>query len=115
MESLEILKNLNINRVLTSGGKNNALDGIELISKLVEASDDKIIIMPGSGVNENTIGDILQRTQATEFHSSAKTFINSDMNYFNPDIKLGKTNNIDEYKKISVNIEQIKKMKRALL
>jgi len=115
LHSLEILKELGVNRVLTSGGKNNAFEGIKLISKLVKTAKDKIIIMPGSGVNDNTIGKILQQTRALEFHSSAKIFINSDMYSFNPDIKLGKTQNIDEYKKISVNIEQIKKMKRVLL
>lgn len=115
MRSLEILKKLGINRVLTSGGKNNAYDGIELLSKLLEAAENEIIIMPGSGINENTIGEILQRTGATEFHSSTKTFISSAMNYFNPDIKMGKANNIDEYKKVSVNSEQIKKMIKILL
>ena len=110
IQSLEILKKIGIDRVLTSGGKNNAYDGIELLSKLVEAAENDIIIMPGSGINENTIDEILQQTRASEFHSSAKTFINSSMNYFNPDIKMGKTNNIDEYKKVSVNTEQIKKM-----
>ena len=115
IHSLEILKKLGINRVLTSGGKNNAYDGIELLSKLVEAAENEIIIMPGSGINENTIGEILQRTGASEFHSSAKTFISSAMNYFNPDIKMGKTHNIDEYKEVSVNTEQIEKMIRILL
>ncbi|OYT15814.1 MAG: copper homeostasis protein CutC [Bacteroidetes bacterium 4572_77] len=115
LHSLEILKELGINRVLTSGGENNAYDGIELLSKLVELAGNEIIIMPGSGINKNTIGEILQRTGASEFHSSAKTFISSAMSYLNPDIKMGKVHNIDEYKKISVNTEQIKKMKESLL
>ena len=115
IHSLEILKKLGIDRVLTSGGKNIAYDGIDLLSNLVKAAEDEIIIMPGSGINENTIGEIEQRTGALEFHSSAKTFISSEMNYFNPNINLGKTTNIDEYKKVSVNIEQIKKMKEILL
>jgi len=112
--SLETLKKLGINRVLTSGGKNNAYDGIDILSKLVEAAENEIIIMPGSGINENTICEILQMTGASEFHSSTKTFINSTMNYFNPDIKMGKANNIDEYMNVSVNTEQIKKMKKIL-
>lgn len=114
LKSLEQLKKLGVTRVLTSGGKNNAYDGIELLSKLVEAAENEIIIMPGSGINENTIGEILRQTGALEFHSSAKTFISSAMNYFNPDIKMGKATNIDEYKKLSVNTEQIKKMIKIL-
>ena len=108
--SLETLKKLGVDRVLTSGGKNNAYDGIELLSKLVEASENEIIIMPGGGINENNISEIAQRTGASEFHSSAKMFVDSSMKYFNPNIKMGGFNSIDEYKKISVNTEQIKKM-----
>jgi hypothetical protein len=36
------------------------------------------------------------------------------MNYFNPDIRMGGEPNIDEYKKLSVNTEQIKKMIKIL-
>jgi len=114
MHSLEILKKIGIKRILTSGGKNTAPDGIELISELVKAAQNEIIIMPGSGVTEKTIAEILERTSAMEFHSSAKTFINSEMNYCNPNIKMGNNFNADEYKKVSVNTEQIKKMKKIL-
>ena len=51
LHSLEILKKLGINRILTSGGKNKAYDGIELLSKLVEGAGNEIIIMPGGGIN----------------------------------------------------------------
>lgn len=113
-KSLEQLKKLGIKRILTSGGKNTIYDGIELLSKLVEAAKNEIIIMPGSGINENTIEKILQETGAKEFHSSAKIFVNSDMNYLNPTVKMGKNQSIDEYKKISVDTNQIKKMIKIL-
>ena len=115
LKSLEQLKKLGIKRILTSGGENTAYNGIKLLSKLVKAAENEIIIMPGSGINENTIGEILQKTEASEFHSSAKTFVNSNMNYFNPNITMGKNQNIDEYKKISIDTNQIKKMLKIIL
>lgn len=105
--SLEKLKQLGVNRVLTSGGKNTAYEGIRLLSKLVEASEDQLSVMPGSGINENTVAEIIRTTRATEFHATAKTFVNSQMDYYNPEINMGKSGSIDEYKKISVDTNQI--------
>jgi len=55
MEALQKLIDLGINRVLTSGGKATALEGIENIKKLVAASNDRIEIMAGSSVNASNI------------------------------------------------------------
>ncbi len=115
MQALEILKKIGVSRVLTSGGKNIAFDGIELITKLVKSAGNDIIVMPGSGVNEKTIGEIVQRTGALEYHSSAKIFISSNMDYTNPEIQSGITQNNDEYIKVSVDSGQIRKMKEILL
>jgi len=111
---LEQLKKLGVTRVLTSGGKNTAYEGVHLLSKLVKAAENQIIIMPGSGINELNIGDILVQTGAKEFHSAAKYFVNSEMQYFNPEIVMGKDANIDEYQKVSVNTNQIKNMLKVL-
>lgn len=114
LKSLETLKELGISRVLTSGGKKTAFEGMELLTKLVEAAEDQIIVMPGSGINEKNIGEIIHRTGAKEFHASAKTFVKSGMDYVDPTIKMGKSDSMDEYKKISVNSEQIKMMNKIL-
>ena len=115
MKALEILKQIGVRRVLTSGGRNNAYEGIELITKLVKSAGNEIIVMPGSGLNEKTIGEIMDWTGASEYHSSARIFTSSNMDYANPDIQLGKTQNIDEYKKVSVDSGQIRKMKEIIL
>ncbi len=114
LKALEQLIELRINRILTSGAENTAYKGTKLLAELVKAAENKIIIMPGSGINENTIEEILNKTEALEFHSSAKIFVNSDMEYFNPNIKMGKNQNIDEYTKISIDTNQIKKMLKIL-
>ena len=42
-------------RILTSGQANKAFDGIDLISKLIAKANNRIIILPGSGINETNI------------------------------------------------------------
>lgn len=77
LEILEIIINLGFERLLTSGRQNTALDGVELISELVSESRNRIIVMPGSGINPDNISLIRNCTRAKEFHASAKKSIKS--------------------------------------
>lgn len=68
----EIIK-LGFTRILTSGGLEAAIDGIETLKNLVNQACDRIIIMPGGNINEDNILHVLQTTKAREFHSSGRT------------------------------------------
>ncbi len=70
-------------RILTSGQKPKALDGAEMIAALIEKAADRIIIMPGSGLRSDNITEIAEKTGAVEFHSSARIYKDSKMNYTN--------------------------------
>ncbi|KAK9497454.1 hypothetical protein O3M35_004163 [Rhynocoris fuscipes] len=70
--SLEICIKLGFKRILTSGLKSNALDGIKIIKSLINQANGRIIIMPGAGININNINEILEKSKAKEFHGSAK-------------------------------------------
>ena len=70
-------------RILTSGQKPKALDGAEMIAALIEKAADRIIIMPGSGLRSDNITAIAEKTGAVEFHSSARIYKDSKMNYTN--------------------------------
>lgn len=69
---LDSLIELGINRLLTSGQKNDALSGIDTIQRLVEHAKERIIIMPGGGINENNIRRIIRETGIREIHGSAR-------------------------------------------
>ena len=51
-------------RILTSGQQLTAMEGAELIKKLVKAADNRIIIMPGSGVKKENIKALAETTGA---------------------------------------------------
>ncbi|WP_437921673.1 copper homeostasis protein CutC [Sphingobacterium sp. LRF_L2] len=80
-EALEEIINLGFDRVLTSGLRNTAEEGIELLKSLVEKAAGRIEVMPGSGVNETNIIQILEHTKAHAIHSSAKIAIASKMGF----------------------------------
>ena len=50
-EALEQIIELACHRILTSGQEATAEKGIPLLKELVELADERIIIMPGYGVN----------------------------------------------------------------
>lgn len=68
--AIEELIQLGVSRVLTSGQEPSAINGIELLTALKNKVGDKIIIMPGGGINKN---NILQFKNAgfKEIHFSA--------------------------------------------
>lgn len=59
-EALEVLVDLGFTRILTSGLAATALDGAEMIRRLIERADGRIEIMPGGGVRSGNVGRILE-------------------------------------------------------
>lgn len=69
-EALEDIISLGFDRILTSGQKKSAPEGIDLIIELIEKADNKIIIMPGSGLSYKNLSDFHQKVDAPEYHGS---------------------------------------------
>ena len=84
-------------RLLTSGQRNRADDGISLISKLIQHAGKRIIIMPGSGINESNIGLIARGTGANEFHLTGRKIIDSEMIFRRENIFMGGVSGIPEF------------------
>jgi copper homeostasis protein len=87
LEAMETLIEIGCERILTSGLQPNVTEGADMLAQLVKASDDRIIIMPGSGVRSKNIHTIARQTGAVEFHTSARTNIPSAMEYANAAMK----------------------------
>lgn len=82
-EALETLIDVGCERVLTSGLMPNVNGGKELLKQLVATANERIIVMPGSGVRHNIIAELAQFTGAVEFHTSARTIVATGMHYIN--------------------------------
>ncbi|MEH3112493.1 copper homeostasis protein CutC [Pedobacter terrae] len=95
-QALEDIISLKIKRVLTSGGASSAMLGAEKLAQLVTQANGRITIMPGAGINENNIKNLIDQTGATQFHASAKEFVPSKMEFRNTETKMGTIE--DEYR-----------------
>jgi len=70
--ALEAVIDLGCDRLLTSGQERTAYAGRALIAQLVARAAGRLIVMPGAGVNEENIAELLRATGAREVHSSAR-------------------------------------------
>jgi len=86
-EALEDIIQTGCERILTSGHKPTALEGAQLLDELIRQANDRIIIMPGSGIRAANIAELAKKTGAAEFHSSASIKVNSSMTFINQDMR----------------------------
>ena len=84
-------------RILTSGQENKAEDGTGLIKLLVARAKDRIIIMPGSGINESSIVRIATETGAEEFHFTGRKVIDSGMIFRRKNISMSGSSDLSEF------------------
>ena len=87
--SLQTLIALGVDRVLTSGHRLTAHEGINTIKSLVELSQGKLTVLPGAGINENNLSEILELTSAREFHVSASGSRSSKMEFQKNQVQMG--------------------------
>lgn len=77
-DALERIIALGCHRLLTSGQAPSAIEGIPLLRELVEQAANRIIIMPGAGVNPQNALRILSETGASEIHGSLRKDSHTD-------------------------------------
>lgn len=110
-EALEQLVNIGCTRILTSGQKPVAPDGIDLIEQLVKSADERIIIMPGSGVREENIKELADKTGAVEFHSSLRSQQKTKMTFLHPAFAESE----ESYSNPAVDPSEVRALRNALL
>lgn len=104
LEAFETIISCGCNRILTSGQEPKVTEGLALVKQLVEQASDRIIIMPGSGLNSSNVASIIHTAGVTEVHTSARIRIPSTSQYRNE--KIPEDFDID-----FVDAEEIRKIK----
>ncbi len=110
-KAMEEIIGLGINRILTAGHKNTVPEGLDLICQLIKKAAGRIIIMPGSGINEENIQDIRDKSGAMEFHLTGKKTVESKMQFRKQGIFMGGLKEIPEY---SINITDAERIRKIV-
>lgn len=108
IQGLEDVISLHASRLLTSGQKNKVPEGAALISKLVKQAGSRIIIMPGSGLDETNIESMARITGAREFHLTGRKIIDSEMKFRQKEIAMGRFPGISEFSRKTADPQRIK-------
>jgi copper homeostasis protein len=89
VQALEDVIDTGCARLLTSGLKNKAQDGIEIIRQLAIQAGERIIIMPGGGIDETNVALIITATKVKEIHLTGRKTIDSEMIFRRQGIYMG--------------------------
>ena len=72
-QAVEQLILLGFERILSSGGKATAREGMGMLTELVELAGDRIVVMPGGGIRPENVAELIRATGCKEVHSAART------------------------------------------
>jgi copper homeostasis protein len=68
-EALDVLIDLGVDRVLTSGGAVTAGDGADTIARLVTRADDALTVIAAGTVRPHNVARLIERTRVREVHA----------------------------------------------
>jgi len=110
-QGLEDVIEAGASRLLTSGQKDKAPEGADLIRQLIQQAKDRIIIMPGSGIDDSNIEKIARVTGAKEFHLTGRKIIDSKMIFRKQGISMGGgVAGVPEFSRMVADREKIKRI-----
>ncbi|KAK0049470.1 copper homeostasis protein cutC isoform X1 [Biomphalaria pfeifferi] len=108
--SLTTVINLGFDRILSSGGYNSALEGCNVLQAMVQQTQGvKTIVVPGGGIKIDNLEQILLKSQAKEFHGSARRVIDSVMTFRKCNLTMGSQPDIEFITKVT-STEDVSKM-----
>jgi copper homeostasis protein len=111
LQALEDCIEIGFDRILTSGQQPKAIQGVALITQLILKANGRIKIMPGSGIVEENVQEIVTKTHAQEIHFSAIAHRKSKMEFSNSSIKgMGSAQNTESMVR-TVDADLIRRMR----
>lgn len=110
MRGIEDIIKTGSHRLLTSGQKNKATDGAGLIQKLISLASNRLIIMPGGGLDDRNIVSLIKATGASEYHLTGRKTIQSGMEFRKSEVVMSGLTGYDEYSRKVADIDMIKRI-----
>lgn len=111
-QAMDELVKMGVKRILTSGQQPTVAQGMEVLNTLHYYANNRLVIMPGGGVNAKTIQPLYQ-LGFREFHFSAKV-VQSGLANYSLKVPMNGSKDIPEDSIPVSDIETIRKMKKLL-
>ena len=90
-EAIEALVRSGVDRVLTSGQRDTALEGADILKDTTAIADGRIIVMACGALDRDNIAQVRRATGVDEMHFAALKTLKSTMDFRNPHVGMGGT------------------------
>ena len=110
VEAIAALVRCGVARVLTSGQRDTALEGLAILRQTVEAAAGRIKIMACGGLDESNIAAVLKQSGADELHFAAPRTVPSGMAFRNPHVGMGGTAQEREYQLTLTDSDRVRRI-----
>ena len=113
--AIDVLKDLGVNRVLSSGQSLMHLKVPSILNIAEYIPPDSVVFMAGAGINKGNIAFIRNSSGLNQFHLSGKSKVLSAMNFKNEELSILFIHVvIDEYARDVSSVQIIKDVMGAL-
>jgi copper homeostasis protein len=112
--SLREVCDAGVRRVLTSGGKQTAAEGAEVLAGLVKAANGAPVIVAGSGIDETNVGALIEKTGVRQIHATLRTMVPSRMQHQNGGVSMGASKGM-EYQRLVADEHKVRSLLQAAL
>jgi copper homeostasis protein len=113
VQALEGLIKLGVDRLLTSGQRGTAVEGLANLKHLGLVANGRIIVMPCGSIRAANVGQVCRETGLWELHFAAHKSESSAMTYRNPQVAMGLTEQDHEYVKTVTDPTTVRSMVEA--
>jgi copper homeostasis protein len=113
LESLDVLIDLGVSRVLTSGGAADVQQGAEMLRKMVGQAAGRIEILAGGGLKLDCIPDLIRITGLEGIHLSARKAYEGSMIFRHEELDFSPPGSSDHVRLVA-SAEMIRAAKGAL-
>ena len=107
-QTLEELVGIGVDRVLTSGQEVSVLEGLPLISELVERAGTRIIVMPGGGITARNVARIVDAARPREIHFAALQSAPGGMRFRREHVFMGGELRPSEYDRLATSADIVR-------
>jgi copper homeostasis protein len=113
-EALEVLLELGIDRLLTSGQAPTARQGAACIAGLVRRAAGRLVIMAGGGIDQAAAAELVAETGVRELHVGGGGAVPSAMVFRREGVPMGKSYRPDEYVRVETDAERLAGIVRSV-
>lgn len=107
-EALEALIRTGVDRVLTSGQRDTAIEGSEILKDTTTVAAGRIIIMACGALDAGNIAQVRTATGVDEMHFAALKTVKSGMDFRNPHVGMGGTAIEREYEVTLTDVDAVR-------